>query len=200
MYVYLCLWNKVQRKERLWLVLLSTSTHSFFFYDWILSLFTFQILSFQVSPPETPYPIVPPLLLWQCSFIYSATLSCLLWHFPALGHQAFPGLKASSPIDAQQGHPLLHMRLKPWVTPCVLSGWWFSPWELWGEGGLVSRCSSSYGIANPFSSFTPKQDLQFNLWPHKITTRQILSNASFVSAFVQLTTGFFLFNFPFLCV
>ena len=28
--------------------------------------------------------------------------------------------------------PLLHMRLEPWVPPCVLFGWWFSPWELWG--------------------------------------------------------------------
>ena len=22
--------------------------------------------------------------------------------------------------------------LEPWVPPCVLFGWWFSPWELWG--------------------------------------------------------------------
>jgi hypothetical protein len=26
---------------------------------------------------------------------------------------------------------LLHMWLEPWVPPCVLFGWWFSPWELW---------------------------------------------------------------------
>jgi hypothetical protein len=24
------------------------------------------------------------------------------------------------------------MQLEPWVPPCVLFGWWFSPWELWG--------------------------------------------------------------------
>jgi hypothetical protein len=42
------------------------------------------------------------------------------------------------------------MRLEPWVPPCVLFGWWFSPWELWGV--LVgSYCSSSYRAANPFS-------------------------------------------------
>jgi hypothetical protein len=23
------------------------------------------------------------------------------------------------------------MQLEPWVRPCVLFGWWFSPWELW---------------------------------------------------------------------
>jgi hypothetical protein len=34
------------------------------------------------------------------------------------------------PIDVQQGYPLLHMQLEPWVPPCVPFGWWFSPWEL----------------------------------------------------------------------
>jgi hypothetical protein len=24
------------------------------------------------------------------------------------------------------------MQLEPWVPPCVLFGWWFNPWELWG--------------------------------------------------------------------
>jgi hypothetical protein len=46
------------------------------------------------------------------------------------------------------------MRLEPWVPPCELFGWWFSPWELWGV--LVgSYCYSSYGAADPFSSFGP---------------------------------------------
>jgi hypothetical protein len=22
--------------------------------------------------------------------------------------------------------------VEPWVPPCVLFGWWFSSWELWG--------------------------------------------------------------------
>ena len=35
---------------------------------WIFYLSTFQMLShFPVSPPETPYPIPPQLLLWLCS-------------------------------------------------------------------------------------------------------------------------------------
>lgn len=46
----------------------------------------------------------------------------------------------TSPIDAQQCHPLLHMRLEPWVPPCVLFGWWFSPGS---SGGLVGCCCSS---------------------------------------------------------
>jgi hypothetical protein len=48
-----------------------------------------------------------------------------------LGHQSSTGPKDSSPIDVQQGHPLLHMQLEPWVPPCILFGWWFSPSELW---------------------------------------------------------------------
>jgi hypothetical protein len=49
---------------------------------------------------------------------------------PTLGHQPFTGEKPSSPIDARQDHPLLHMWLEPWVPPCVLLGWWFRSWEL----------------------------------------------------------------------
>jgi hypothetical protein len=33
-----------------------------------------------------------------------------------------------------QCHPLLSMQLETWVPPCVLFGWWFSPWELCGGG------------------------------------------------------------------
>ena len=63
--------------------------------------------------------------------------SCLLpSNSPTLRHRAFTGPKASPPFDAQQGHPLLHMQLEPWVPPCVLFGWWFRPWEHW-VGGLV---------------------------------------------------------------
>jgi hypothetical protein len=59
-----------------------------------------------------------------------STPTSLPWHSPTLGHLAFTGTRAS-PIDARQCHPLLHMQLEPWVPPCVLFGWWFSPRELW---------------------------------------------------------------------
>ena len=48
-----------------------------------------------------------------------------------LGNWTFTGSRVSSPIDAWQGHPLLHMWLETWIIPCVHFGWWFSPWELW---------------------------------------------------------------------
>jgi len=45
------------------------------------------------------------------------------------------------------------MQLEPWAPSCVLFCWWFSPWELWGD--LFGwYCCSSYGFANPFSSFS----------------------------------------------
>jgi len=85
---------------------------------------------FLVSPLEIPYPIFPP----------TATMRVLLHlptpsHFPAL---AFPYTGASS-FHRTNGllplmpdiHSLLHMQLEPWVTPCILFGWWFSPWKLW---------------------------------------------------------------------
>ena len=61
-----------------------------------------------------PHPSTHPLLL-----------------SPTLEHWGFTGPRASPAIDAQQSHPLLHMWIEPWVAPCVLFGWWISPWELW---------------------------------------------------------------------
>jgi hypothetical protein len=112
-------------------------------------LFTFQMLSPSlVATPNPPVPSLLPLLT------NPPTPASLYWHFPTLGHRAFTGPRASHHIDVQQGHPLLHMRLEPWVPPYVLFCWWFSPWELRGYW-LVHICCSSYGIANPFSSFSP---------------------------------------------
>ena len=130
-----------RQKEGLWNI---TSLWWFFFsglgsaicqgmlpFCWIFSLFTFKILSaFLVIPLKItlPYPLTHPLPL----------LTNLLnptfwpWHSPTLGHRTFTGQRASPPIDIWLGHPLWHMHLKPWVPPCVLIGWWFSSWELWG--------------------------------------------------------------------
>jgi hypothetical protein len=63
-------------------------------------------LFYKGVPP--PAPIFPP------------------WHSSTLGHRTPSGLRASSPTDVQQGHPLPHMWPAPWVTPCVLFGWWSS--------------------------------------------------------------------------
>jgi hypothetical protein len=40
------------------------------------------------------------------------------------------------------------MRLEPWVPPCVLLGWWFIPWELWGYW-LVDIIVLPMGLQTP---------------------------------------------------
>ena len=71
-----------------------------------------------------------------------------------LGYHFSIGLGSSSPTEGRPGNPLLHMYKGPWISPCMLFGLWLSLWKLWGVP--VSRhCCSSYGVAIPFSSFSP---------------------------------------------
>jgi hypothetical protein len=44
----------------------------------------------------------------------------------------FTASRASHSINAQHGHPVLHIQLEPCATPCVLFDWWFHSWELSG--------------------------------------------------------------------
>ena len=92
-----------------------------------------QISPFLVSPLKSPIPSHLPVLT------NLPTPTSWPWHSPILGHTALTGPRASPPTDDQEGHPLLHMLLEPWVPLCVLFGWWFSPWDLWcrGRGWLV---------------------------------------------------------------
>jgi hypothetical protein len=77
---------------------------------------------------KVPHPFPLPLITnWP-------TPAAWPWHSPTLGHRVFTGLRASLHIDEQLSHSLLHIQLEPWVPPCVLFGWWLSPWELWGYG------------------------------------------------------------------
>jgi hypothetical protein len=70
---------------------------------------------------------------------------------PTLRHLSISiGPRTSPPIDSWQGHRLLHMQLEP----CVLLCWWLSPWEFW-ECLVGWYYCSSYGVANPFNSFSP---------------------------------------------
>jgi hypothetical protein len=117
------------------------------------NLFTFQVLSPYQFPslPETPYPIPPPPPPPMRVFLHLPIHFYLPTHnSPTLDiYPAFIGLRTSPPIDSWQGCPLLHMQLEP----CVLLGWWLSPWS---SGVLVGWYScSSYGVANVFSSFSP---------------------------------------------
>jgi hypothetical protein len=106
---------------------------------------------FLVSPPEPPYPIPLPLLLWLCSHTHPPTSASPLWHPSTLWQWAFTGPRASPPIDVLQGHSLLHIQLEPWVPPCVLFSWCLVPGS---SGGLVGWYCSSYGVSKPFSSLS----------------------------------------------
>jgi len=89
----------------------------------------------------------PPCGCWETDFIYISNVITFPG-FPSgnppfsshpstpsrLPALAFPTLEPSQdqgpllPLMLDKAHPLLLMRLEP----CVLFGWWFSPWELWG--------------------------------------------------------------------
>jgi hypothetical protein len=46
------------------------------------------------------------------------------------------------------------MWLEPWVPPCVLFGWWFSSWELWGYW-LVLIVDPPMGLQTPSALWVP---------------------------------------------
>jgi hypothetical protein len=98
----------------------------FFFLD-ILCIYISNVFSFPGFPSGAAYPIPPTLCFYKGapSPTHSFPTS-RPWHSPTLGNWALASL-----IDARQCNPLLHMWLEPWVPPCILLGWWFSPWELW---------------------------------------------------------------------
>jgi hypothetical protein len=109
---------------------------------------------FPVLPPWTPlYNITPPAS--RRVLPHPFTHSCL----PDL---AFPYTGASSlhKLSQDQGPLLLLMPDKD-ILCCVCcwshgslhvyTGWWFSPWELWGWGFWLV----DIGVANPFSIFSP---------------------------------------------
>jgi hypothetical protein len=98
---------------------------------------------FLVSPPKPPY-LTHTLLLPT----HPPSPASQTWHSPTLGHRVFSGPRASLPIDVQQVHPLLHVQLEPWIPPCVLFDWWFSPWKLWGYW-LVHIVVPPMGLQTP---------------------------------------------------
>jgi hypothetical protein len=100
----------------------------------------FKCYTFSRSPlPLNPLSHPPP-----SASMNPPTHFCL----PVLGHRAFTGPRASLPIDFGQGHPLLHMQLEPCVPPCIIFGWWFSSWELWGVW-LVDIVVPPVGLQTP---------------------------------------------------
>jgi hypothetical protein len=117
-----------------------------FSFSFLLDIFFIYIskfIPFPHFPSENP-TITSPLPL----FTNPPTPASLSWHSPTLGHRAFTRPRASPLIDVPEGHPLLHMQLELWAPPCVLFGWWFSPWELSGYW-LVHNVVPTMGLQTP---------------------------------------------------
>jgi len=85
----------------------------------------------------SPFPVSPsgflppPVSMRMLPLSANHTLSPHNLAFPYTGAESLHRInrRASPPIDARQGHPLLHLQLESWFPPCVLYGWWFSPWD-----------------------------------------------------------------------
>ena len=110
-----------------------------------------MLINSQFSLQKLPIPTPPPFL-WRCSPTHHSCLTAL----------AFPYAGASS-LHQTKGLASHWCQIRPSSATyaagatglsMVFFVWWFSPWELWG--GLVDwYCCSSYGVANPFRSFSP---------------------------------------------
>jgi hypothetical protein len=110
----------------------------------MLSLSWFPLQNLPIPPPPASGGYSPSL-----AFLYTG---------------AFTGPRAFLAFGVQQGNSLLHIPLEQWLPPGILFSWYFSPWELWDLIGLY--CSSSYGVANPFSSFGLFSN--FSFWDHML--------------------------------
>ena len=112
-----------------------------FFFSFIGYFLYWHFKCYPLLPLETPYPISPPPASMRV-LPHLPTHSCL----PALA-LPYTGALSVHRTKGPSSHwcpTRLHIRLEPWVTTCVLSCWWFSPWEHWWGGGLVGwyGCSS----------------------------------------------------------
>jgi hypothetical protein len=124
----------------------------------------------QSHPPQKLLtPSLLPLLLWGCSPTHPpnpTSLPSIPLHWGI--YRAFIGPRTSPPIDAWQGHPLLHMHLEP----CVLLGWWLSPWELWLVDAVVlpmglqtPSAPSDLSLTSPLASYAQQSSSVFvRLW------------------------------------
>jgi hypothetical protein len=88
-----------------------------------------------------------PLHFWEGSLLHSSSLE----------HQVSTGLGTSSPNEARQGNPLLHIYLGPWTSLCMFFGWLLSLWEF-PVIQFSWHCWCSYRVAIPFCSFDPSSN------------------------------------------
>jgi hypothetical protein len=105
-------------------LVMHAKTSSLFSLD-ILFIYISNVVPFPDSPLRTSLSHSLSLCFYKGAspLIHSLLPPCP--HIPLHWASSLYRTKGlSSHCDAQQGHPLLHMQLEPWVSPCVLLGWW----------------------------------------------------------------------------
>jgi hypothetical protein len=125
----------------------------FFLFNWIFSLFTFQMLSpFLVSLLKTPYLLPLPLLP---NPLIPASLPAIPLHWASSLHRT-KGLsshrcpKRPSSVTYAAGA----------MGPCMYTLWlWFIPWESW-EYCLVHSVVSPMGLQTPLAPWVLSLVLQ----------------------------------------
>jgi len=85
-----------------------------------------------ISPSHSPSTIMVVPLPNHSAFLPARPLI-----FPCTMGSSLGSTKGFSHISVQQVHPLLHMQLKPWVSPCIVFEKWLSPWKRWLVGIFV---------------------------------------------------------------
>jgi hypothetical protein len=134
-------------------ILSLTPPLSFLFY-WIFYIFTFQMLFHFCFPSKTPQSHAPPPASMRVFPLTRSNSQLNTLAFPytgakgllrTKGHSSYwcqPTLSSATYATGAMGHSM-----------CML---WLVISPLGALGGLVGwYCGSSYGVANPFSSFSP---------------------------------------------
>jgi hypothetical protein len=67
------------------------------------------------------------------------------------------------------------MQLEPWVPPCVLLDWWYSPWELQGAW-LVDIIVVSMGLQTPLVPSVKRKILNNSFFQIERRIRDVFSS------------------------
>jgi len=86
---------------------------SFFYWVFYLHFKCYSLSWFPIYKP--PNPSSSPSSIRVFPFRTTPLPASPPWHSPTLGDPVLDRIRASLPIGAQQGHPLLHMQLESWV-------------------------------------------------------------------------------------
>jgi len=93
---------------------------NWFFY-WIFFIYISNVIPFLGFPDINPLHITLPFF-YQCVLLIIQPLTTNSPAFHYTGVPTLAELRAFPSIGSQQDHHLLHIQLKPWVSPCIVFG------------------------------------------------------------------------------